>query len=484
MKHFCLHFVRIIPVLILASSSCLAQWKGAPIVDPILPADALMTSQDAFNNFAWQEFIALNWVADPKSPGNPDPSVEPSQFGTPDDKRFVVWESYKESTEVFRKDALPPEPWGAQRALPADFDVHSELELTSTSPHGIKGLMGTSKFGTRGVTLDLSEFEQAGSNTWLTAQNKLITLYERRMNEDEFNYINVNKLYDADVQQTFAVTNGIILPDGSAKFSTYGKVGAIEVKAAWIELPDPSLWKNYKTSEAWVSYPTDMGTGKPTNPRRVTVGLVGLHIIHKTQKAQQFVWATFEHVDNCPSTQDIANRNLKDSYMYYNPEWDSAKECPINVPPVVGKSNLEDPVQVVRMQPISTTTTNDIAAFNRNTWDSIRAANPKSVFLNYQLVNVLWPNSSAPITKGAKTPLPAGDPQPPRANQVVANSTLETYFQTKLNCMDCHQGAPIASVNTGSLMLKVSRSGTSTEGTPLASDYSFLFSTAHSPAKK
>ena len=126
MKHFCLHFVRIIPVLILASSSCLAQWKGAPIVDPILPADALMTSQDAFNNFAWQEFIALNWVADPKSPGNPDPSVEPSQFGTPDDKRFVVWESYKESTEVFRKDALPPEPWGAQRALPADFDVHSE----------------------------------------------------------------------------------------------------------------------------------------------------------------------------------------------------------------------------------------------------------------------------------------------------------------------------------------------------------------------
>jgi hypothetical protein len=36
------------------------------------------------------------------------------------------------------------------------------------------------------------------------------------------------------------------------------------------------------------------------NTTQATVGLVGLHIIHKYPGAAQFVWATFEQIDNSP----------------------------------------------------------------------------------------------------------------------------------------------------------------------------------------
>ena len=297
------------------------------------------------------------------------------------------------------------------------------------------------------------------------------------MNRDEFEYIRQNRLYDADVQQTFP---GIILPDGSKKFWKYGKVGAIEVKAAWIQIDDESLWPLYKISKAWVSYPTEKGT--PSKPQLVTVGLVGLHIIHKTQKAQQFVWATFEHVRNAPSTADIAKGKLQDWYTYHDPKCDAAT-CPPNKEPNPGpkdKTPYDKPVQVVRTQPISTTTTNNVAGLNAQVHESIRKAKKDSVFLNYELVNVLWPNVNSPIKVGAQAPLTAGSPQPP--NQKVANTTLETYHQN-LSCMQCHMNATIASVKQQPLKIPLIPAAP-TKKSKKASDYSFLFSNAQSPKKK
>ena len=36
-----------------------------PTVSPTLPVDTVITDQDDFNCFGWQEFIALNWKASP-----------------------------------------------------------------------------------------------------------------------------------------------------------------------------------------------------------------------------------------------------------------------------------------------------------------------------------------------------------------------------------------------------------------------------------
>jgi hypothetical protein len=471
-------------------------WGGTPVVQPVLPPDSLGTNQNAFNNLAWQQFIALNWVADPNAPGQPDPTVPPSAFGTQLDQRPVVWESYKESSEVFRPGGAPPAPWKADRTLPtAMIRLGGGKKLATTSKFGVKGLFALSKFA-GGPPLDLHEFGEASTGgSWLTAQAKMnnyITLFEKRLNEDEFNYINDNKLYDAANQAAFAQANGIILPDGTSGFAMYGSVGAIEIKAGWIELDDQSLWPLFKISQAYVSYPTS--GGPPTPPKLVTVGLVALHIIHKTANAQQFVWSTFEHVNNAPSTTDISGSNLLPWYTYFNAQCNSGTDpykCVPNYQPVPGTDPYNAPVQVVRTTPISNTTTNNIAALNTATWATIKAANPQSVFLNYQLVNVLWPNNNTPIAPGMTTPLPAGNPQPV---QPVANTVLETYHQT-LTCLTCHVSAPIAQTGTAErAVVKISRSALTAEppppgkasalaapSAPFASDYSFLFGEATTP---
>ncbi|MDX1998911.1 MAG: hypothetical protein SF066_14435 [Thermoanaerobaculia bacterium] len=473
-------------------------WTGVPTVEPIMPSDVkLPVSQFNFNNLAWQQFITLNWVADSASPGQPDASVPPSAFGNPGDTRPVVWETYKESSEVFLPEGAVPAPWGATRALPAAFARTTGFaQLQSTLRSGVKGLIARSKF-TAGPSLQLADLggpggivEAGTGGAWLTAQPKMnnyLTLFEKRLNQDEFNYITQNQLYDASNQASFATVQGINLPDGSKAFASYGTVGAIEIKAAWIQLDDPAVWPLFKISQAYVSYPLEGGGQTP--PALVTVGLVGLHIIRKTPNAQQFVWSTFEHVNNDPSTTDIQKQTLKTWYTYYNAACNPATDyykCEVNRQPIPGTDPYHAPVQVVRTTPLSTSTANNIVALNQSVWATIAAANPQSVFLNYQLVNTLWPNANTSIPPGSTTPLTDGNAQPPESQQPVANTVLETYLQG-VTCQTCHTNAPIASASAGTARspVRIRRSGShppvkTLYSAPLAADYSFLFSEAES----
>lgn len=456
-----------------AVSAACPSWGGVPVVSPIIPCDSRGTNQTAFNNLAWQQFIALNWAADPRQPGQPDNTVPASAFGAPATTP-LAWETYKNSDDVFRPNGQAPLPWNASQPLPARMLAAAKGRRSLAIPKGIKPLLQTSKL-TQADSSALRDIAEAGTNgAWLTAQPKMnnyVTLFEKRLNQDEYNYITQNQLYLASQQASFAMTQGINMPDGSATFSSYGSVGAIEIKAAWIELDDPSLWPMFKTSTAMVSYPT--ANGGITPPKQVTVGLVALHIIRKTPNAQQFMWSTFEHVYNAPSKTELSNPPLP-WYTYYNLNCDPATDhyqCKANQPPQscngAGPSCTPDPynapVQVVRTTPISSTSTNNIAGLNTSVWNTIRAANPNSVFLNYQLVNVLWPNNNTPIGPGASVPLTNGDAQPPINLQPVANAVLETYHQT-LNCLSCHASAPIAGINA-----------------TLAADYSFLYDSASNP---
>lgn len=456
-----------------AGAAC-PSWNGVPVVSPVIPCDSRGTNQTAFNNLAWQQFIALNWAADPNQPGQPNTSVPAAAFGAPGTTP-VAWETYKESSEVFRPNGKAPLPWGASQAMPARMLAAARGHGKLAAPKGIKPLFMASKL-TEADSSALHDIAEAGTNgAWLTAQPKMnnyLTLFEKRLNRDEYNFITQNQLYIANKQVSFAMTQGINMPDGSATFSSYGTVGAIEIKAAWIQLDDPSLWPLFKTSTAMVSYP--LAGGGMTPPKQVTVGLVALHIIRKTPNAQQFMWSTFEHKYNAPSRTELSNPSLP-WYTYYNLNCNPTTDyyqCKQNQPPKScngeGATCTPDPytapVQVVRNTPISSTTTNDIAGLNKSVWATISAANPDSVFLNYQLVNVLWPNNNTPIGAGATVPLTNGDAQPPVNQQPVANVVLETYHQN-LNCLSCHASAPIAGPKA-----------------TLASDYSFLYDAATNPS--
>jgi hypothetical protein len=446
-----------------------------PSITPTLPPDMALPDQADANCLAWQEFVALNWRAAPNACGVPDPAIGPSQFGTPNDMSPVVWETYEAQSQVFKPHAAAPDPWCGGQPLPdAIRKAPGGGELEPTSRRGFKTLVLDSKFAAVGEPLFLQQFNQAfPDDAWLTAQNGHLTMYEIRLNQDEFNYIDRNKLYDANVQKTFVLTEGINLPDGT---TADGKTGSIEVKAAWIELDDPSLYPSFKTSKAIVKYP-----GDPT-PHEVVVGLVGLHIIHKTALAQQFVWATFEHVGLDPTAAEVKSKTYSPPYVYFNrdcvPSTDHYHCVPNTAPSSSDPHNA--PLQVERTYPISSGGGDDIAGLNAAMWQLIGKSNPNSVFLNYQLVDVLWPNNNTQIPAASTVPLPQGDPQPIPSQRPVANTSLETYIQDR-TCLYCHMDAPISSAQARPVLriLKPRPAGspsTTTTTTPTyASDYSFLF---------
>lgn len=456
---------------------------------PTMPNNVLFSGavdgQGSVDCFAWQEFFYLNWRAKAGAVGVPDRTVPASQFGTPartpSQITTTVWETYHAATELFPNPAYRGV---AERPGP-----------------GRKVLAATSKFD--GENVDLHGIQQATSG-WLTDQQRKLTFYEVRVDNGEYEYISTNRLNNPLTQQFCAQSKyGLMLPVGSGgllgahndhdckgNVRHYGEdFGAIELKAAWIPLPNPSSWTSYLTALADVYAP-----GLPPQ-KNVVVGLVGLHIIHKVPDQQEFNWATFEHVDNDPDASATYPPGRR--WTYNNPLCDPKTDhykCVPNTKPgtpcpaargataVAGCDPFYAPVQVTRLTPL------DSFARDRNAsvWKMIRAANPQSVFLHYQLVQVLWPTNGRPtVPPRSRVPLPNGSPRP--FNAAVANTTLETYIQSK-TCFYCHQYAGVAALrvramNSSSTIVIPAGPGLTATATPapaasFASDYSFLFQKA------
>jgi hypothetical protein len=452
---------------------------------------------------AWQAFIALNWKADPNHPGYPDPNATWASFGTPKDVSPTVWETYLVASSVFGGAAPLKGLW--ERKRPA-----------------IKTLGRTSKFG----DIDLSDIIQAGSGDhWLTNQRGDVTYYEIMMNRDEYEFITTQPAFELTTAAgqlkcasqpgkivydgtpppppNLPKRGGVSMPSGNANGWSdtdctgtqrgWGDgVGAFEIKAAWTPLPpDHSLDYRYKTSIAEIRDPLTKTV------RQVTVGLVGLHIIRKTIGRQQWVWATFEQIDNTPDEAPNAgfkppvlppNPNQKPSpgFTFFNPactpQKDPTYQCQHNRPPKpCGPAGTvcdpyNKPMQITRLNPVGDPA-NQVTAL---VWKMLPA---QSVFNYYRLINVQWPQQVTLIVPaGQKLPLPMGNPMPKGAaggvGQIVSNTTLESFQQSSASCMDCHANfASIAPLNlkgtTGPNGLRKVSKVKALQ--PYASDYSFIF---------
>ena len=72
---------------------------------------------------------------------------------------------------------------------------------------------------------------------------------------------------------------------------------SIEVKAAWRELPDRPevLSRFYHHKDAII---IDWDKDHKEVERKATIGLVGFHIVSKMPQRENWIWSTFEHVDD------------------------------------------------------------------------------------------------------------------------------------------------------------------------------------------
>jgi hypothetical protein len=368
-------------------------------------------AQRIFEILSWQMFLSLNWPADDK--GHPKPEI------TDDGGR--VWEKWKESYEIFKEDGSVPHGWGSFTDLPDELkgkvsnNGNEELLFRTSKFSAFKNQVWKRNGKKKKPVAQPDEVDQAFTSP-IWDQNGNVVRYEIRLNKPTVDYIVHNTLYNFDGQIKFA--DSTIVPANVVSFpsSTREQAGSIELKFAWrIMVPGKDLNKRYFTKRVFV-------LDSNQKAKEVTVGLVGMHIGTKTKSSPQWIWATFEQVDNL-ETNSLAlfeGHHIKPSFNDPN-----CATCPINVFP----DNNPKKNQIQRVLPIPMAT----QALNKEVHDLLKAKG--SFWQYYQLIGTQWPTkpSSPPYPLNAITyKLPeavtnkaGGEPVP----VYLTNMVMETYFQ-------------------------------------------------------
>lgn len=436
-----------LPYKVLTPNTCSCYADSTSYITPVtffntVPGDLVsFINQSQVDCFAWQEFIALNWPTKPSA-----------GFGDPNDLSFVQWETYMPREVLFPDDGSKPPAWGTLVS-----DEYSRLFKSQ------KLLMNKTQTKLLTFTSKIDEDDDAQVNftpnqaapqdkpSWLGAQNKTNVWYEIMLNKDYYDYIVQTGFYNAATQHdSIKAGNSINFPSGEYN----GAVGAIELKAAWMEVDNPqsAKWARYKQSQATVMDPV---TKKLRNTR---VALVGLHILHKTENQSTWVWATFEQVDNVPVD---ANPNAQPQppygYNFYSPQCQNQTVTLVNGSQVtVGcNANVPPPYYLYQGGPVPTQTTRinpidplDAAPINAVMQKNIKKFYPNSVWQYYELVDVIWsqgpqPNPPSPVY----APRNLNVSSMASGTTVVANSTMETYIQSSAGnttCFSCHMYSTVA----------------------------------------
>ncbi len=389
-------------------------WSDPPASVP--PVDICGSGDDAkdFYAFSWQIFKFLVWPASTQR-GIPDATKKITDAGP------STFESLKADWEIFRQNAERPADW---TAFPGSADP------CSNHPNIEPGALVLATFNEFG---EITEGELGPNSPHvLVAQNRTYVRYQAAFNRTVFDTILGNRLYNTStVAGVGEAPDGVRVPAATEQPAT-----ALTVKSAWIELPgpnpiDPSRF--YVRQKAWVQNPDNHEC------RMADVGLVGLHIVYKSPTRPQWLWSTFEHVDNVPEPLPEPNR----SYTFNDGSGAAMKDGPdaaFRIPLPAGPAGPGDPptpYQVQRLQPITT----EAADLNHVQQEKLKGLG--SVWQNYKLVMAQWPVIGMAPDHDANAVIPNPSCAGPNAS-ATANTTMETFFQAqpdcsfKLTCMGCH----------------------------------------------
>jgi hypothetical protein len=296
----------------------------------------------------------------------------------------------------------------------------------------------------------------------LIDQRNNYAIFDILMNEAMFKYIVDHNLYSQAGQMADANSGlRIDFPAGHHDQSGNGDPGSIMIKVSW-KILEPEDDKNkFHHVDALVAMPSTDDEQVDPPCLEKTLGLVGFHVVHKTISRPQWIWTSFEHIDNVPEPKDIDARNLKRSYNFYDPS--CVNDCPINeTPPRPWDPEPENKLkfrlradgkvlfnsQIVRTVPLTDATNSINKQFHATLSDN-------NVWKNYMLIGTQWPSGfpctvDRSVVPGVPDPKTDFDKQPDMncapAPTFLANSTLETFSQGKIplassSCMACHGNA-------------------------------------------
>ncbi|MBS1728833.1 MAG: hypothetical protein JST51_19105 [Armatimonadetes bacterium] len=385
-----------------------------------------------FDQFSWQSFIALCWPANTSKRGVPANPNDPAMLLTMKNTTPIVWVSYKNQWDLFAQGNNRPSPWNS-------FD---DPINPCPSAHSMTHVFGLAKGATlpngKGLTGDIDE----AFSVPLVDQQKNYALYEIRYNQPQYDFIRGS---DSDPTTWIYLKKNLMTQEMKGggtvtmPISNTTTPGAMLIKAAWkviTAVDDPSRY-----------YIIDEPVFDPVSGKciKMKLGLVGLHIAQKVDGFSEWIWSSFEQVDNVPGAP-----NARAPYSFNNgtstPKTDRGYA---NKPTGTGALPVSQrvPVQVTRFNPIPTTpkglSTVDLNALYQkavgNAW-----------LKYYELVITQWPTDDTSFklygSGGGIYPKDCGAAFPVDG---CANTSMETYFQSKLDastfgnsCMSCHYQAP------------------------------------------
>jgi len=409
---------------------------AAPALSPELPPDVALDPaqiadpaqrQRMFDCLSWRSFVALNWPALEGERGEPNKDaklwdakldgykansgvVNPAVFHP----RTRVWETYKEVYELFQtgegrfdwdpSTRQPPLTWNEPPPDPVgegcdQVQGGKVLFMTHKNRTPAPSTGATGATGADPGVINESVQAFAGQFGVLVDQNTKLVRYDVRFNRSEFEFVLENGYATtAKVGPSgpgSVLSTQLSLPDNrDAKFGRYG--GSIELKGSWRELctganctfrDDPT---RYLTEPVWIYE----AVGNAGRCRQALMGLVGLHIAHKTHWAPQWIWSTFEHIDLVPEDPSAPGADRKALFDpacvakaatlgCENKPFLAADPCCPNVPFDKVELGNTTPNHVTRLQAIGTEagTLNQVFA-------GLAAGSP---FENYVLIGTQWP---------------------------------------------------------------------------------------------
>lgn len=416
-------------------------------LDPTFPGDVsvdpnsvpLDQAQAMFDCMSWQTFVALNYPAQQGCRGTPDLDA-----GLANDTNLRVWETWKEVFEVFQDEIGGWNPadqtWNEPVPNVACSDMAQDRKVVRLTSKGVYG------------PDEVTESEQAFATSFgvLRDQANNLVRYEIRFNRDEF---------EAVRDSGFAATGtynygGPILPDGEIFILPDNRDGAtghgsMELKASWKILTSADDPSRYYTQEVIIH---DEGGDPECSVEQM--GLLGLHIMHKTYHAPQWSFATFEHRDNTPPAGSIGDGR---DYSLFS------EECALNTPdncwaiqpPIADESlvccpNLEFNTGIIPATPTQATRIVPVGAPGLNERYQRALADAGSVLQYYHLVNTQF-------TLGGRDPA-----NPERVRQYFCNpngawaippASEDCFTQVPANLRNTSMETYMASYGTGTTEL-------------------------------
>jgi len=395
-----------------AQSACVARpvadaSSPKPPLDTCIPDGFSDVAIDYFDDYSWRLFVGMVWPAAQDKRGVADTNKPIGDAGP------RVFETYKPLWEVFHEDGTAPT---------TNFDEYDDAghnACKAKAEFGDVVLASSTAYG------DIGQSGVGNLTGPLVAQNGRYVRYQTLYNQPAYDFIVKNKYYLRSslppVPAPGASIPGMQFPNGS-----------IAIKAAWLDVSGMSdaQTRRLYTRTAILKNPNNGACS------RVTVGLVGLHVVQKTPSRPQWSWSTYEHVDNIPSS---AAADGPGKFIFHD---GSSAEMPDENPlPLVPLApQPAKPFNVTRSArtPIHPNT----AATNTR----YRALLKDTMWANYQLVMTQWSrvpgNQANPVavtvTGDASTTFPGVG-----AGSAFANVTMETFDQNRvqLGCMNCHTQA-------------------------------------------